>query len=80
MDIRQAFSGLLGSPHLIALREGGPIVTVTNRGQVLGLRSGRPYRYVGKLSDFLATDWQVVTAAQLQAAAERAGAAAEDES
>jgi len=31
MDIRQAFSGLLGSPHLIALRAGGPIVTVTNR-------------------------------------------------
>jgi len=65
MDIRQAFSGLLGSPHLIALRAGGPIVTVTNRGQVLDMRSGRPYRYVGKLSDFCATDWQIVTGAQL---------------
>jgi len=78
MDIRQAFSGLLGSPHLIALREGGPIVTVTNRGLVIDLRSGRPYRYVGKLSDFVATDWQVVTAAQLQQAAAQAQAQAEE--
>lgn len=77
MDIRQAMTGLLGSPHLVAFRDGGPIVTVTNRGQVLGLRSGHPYRYVGKLSDFVATDWQVMPVAQLQRLALEAQQAAE---
>jgi len=75
MDIRQAFSGLLGSPQLLALRDGGPIVAVNNGGMVIDLRNGRPRRYVGKLSDYVATDWQVITAAQLQQAAAKIAAA-----
>ena len=78
MDIRQALSGLLGSPHLVALRDGGPIVCVTNGGRVLSLKSGRPHRYTGKLSDLVATDWQVFPIEQLQAAAAKAAAAAEE--
>jgi hypothetical protein len=65
MDIGTAFRNLIGAPHLLAARPNGPIVQVTARGQVLDLRSGRPYRYVGKLSDFCAIDWVVMTGQQL---------------
>jgi len=78
MDIRQAFSGLLGSPQLIALREHGPVITVSNNGLVIDLRNGRPRRYVGKLSDYVATDWQVRPVAQLMADAAAAQAAARE--
>ena len=65
MDIATALRGLVGAPTLVAIRPGGPMLVVTNRNKVVDLRSGKPRVYVGKLSDYVAIDWQVLTGEQL---------------
>ena len=46
---------------LLAIRANGPIIRLTDRGMLVDVRNGRPRRYVGKLSDYCALDWEVLT-------------------
>lgn len=73
MDFPTAIRGLVGAPHLIALRPRGPVLIVTDRNKVVDVRSGKQRVYVGKLSDYLAIDWRVVTGEQLAAMMRPAG-------
>jgi hypothetical protein len=77
MDIGTAFRNLAGAPHLLAMRPRGPIVQVSERQMVVDLRSGRPRRYVGKFSDYVAVDWIVLTGEQLEELGRKRQAAAQ---
>ena len=84
MYIQQALTSLVGAPHLLAFRVGGPILTVTKRFQVVDSRGKIPRRFSGCLDDFLAIDWQVIERAQFaqilqKMRDERAQRAAQDE-
>jgi hypothetical protein len=64
MDFPTMVRALIGAPHLLALRPRGPVIRMTDRQALRDLRSGREHQYVGKLSDYLAIDWTVMTGAQ----------------
>jgi hypothetical protein len=65
MDIRQALLGLTGAPHMIALRQGGPVLVLSPRGGVLDVRNGKPRHAVMRLLDYTAIDWQVLSPDQV---------------
>jgi hypothetical protein len=65
MDFSSTLRQLVGLPHLAALRPRGPVVFINDRNRVVDIRGRRARPYVGKLSDYLALDWQIVTADQL---------------
>jgi hypothetical protein len=64
MDFPTMVRSLIGAPHLLALRPRGPVIRMTDRQALRDLRSGREHQYVGKLSDYLAIDWTVMTGQQ----------------
>lgn len=57
---------LVGAPQLLAVIPGGPILQLTNRQMLVDIRSGNPRRYVGKFSDYVSINWQVITGEQLK--------------
>jgi hypothetical protein len=77
MDMPTAFRNLAGAPHLLALRPRGPIVRMTDRQLLVDLRGGKARRYVGKFSDYVAIDWDVMTGEQLGALVAKQNAAAQ---
>jgi len=66
MEFPEAMRALIGAPHLMAIRKGGPILQVSNRNKVVDVRNGNERTYVGKLSDYVAIDWQVMTVDQFR--------------
>jgi hypothetical protein len=66
MTFPDAIKMLVGAPVLAAVRTRGPIVVMTDRQRLVDLRGRKPRRYVGKFSDYVAMDWQIVTPEQLR--------------
>jgi hypothetical protein len=52
--------------QFVAMLPDGPILTMTKNGVVQNIRTGKPYTYVGKWSDYVSIEWRVFTFDQLQ--------------
>jgi hypothetical protein len=76
MSFPEAIAALSRGRDFMAVLVGGPRLVMNAGGAIIDVRGHRPYRYVGKFSDFVSIEWQVFSREQLERLAAKAAAEA----